>query len=88
MCLLLGSHPEVLNHSLLILLSVLAWLGLGPLIGALPKGLLAAPGSISAPCHFCPQQGGERNTEFRNRKERRSRELVGETHGWPGKGVS
>lgn len=68
MCLLLGSHPEVLNHSLLILLSVLAWLGLGPLIGALPKGLLAAPGSISAPRHFCPQQEGERNTEFRDRK--------------------
>lgn len=39
-----GSHPEVSNHSLLILVLVLAWLGLGPLMEALPKELVAAPG--------------------------------------------
>lgn len=59
MCLLLGSHPEVLNHSLLTLVSDLAWLGVGPLMEASLKGL-GSPWLRLCPTSFLFSAGREK----------------------------
>lgn len=59
MCLLLGSHPEVLNHSLLTLVSDLAWRRVDPLMEASLKGL-GSPWLLLCPNSFLFSAGREK----------------------------